>query len=599
MKKIVSLILVSLMLLSLAVPAFAANETREDAMIKTESTWKESFVKNGRTIWYTYSNPEHVTNYEFSQELTVKGVSDSEFSITYGPEGNTVTETSNGAGSMTVIIEDDDKDGNYTFAVSNISGGRSVNFTITLTPIVVEQYFYTGINLSVGDNELAYDSTAANTLYSFHPGGYEVYDDDGNIISTVEGPGTGTYKFTVKDKNGEVVEGALIGDWNNIGYPMDMTGENKTNTITWNVAEENHSFLLGIANVFEDYIITVERLGDFVDNTETIDYVDYVNVHTPVKFDMPEGNIVDVDIKVKNTLVLGTDGYYHLDTAEGPIVYVDLTTNAFNINNAFSNYGALVMRGVYTNAEGKTCGYDFLESMRAYNEAIDEDGYYPMTEDLKLFYELYGTAQAWYDSGKSSYEEIVSGDFLPESAWLVSAYYFKANDSVSNEETDSSTNESFTNDVEVKPVIKEDGNISIPVISSVDYLGATKLSYTFEYDVNKFDFLKLEGLEVNDYKIELLNNKLVLTIVNIEKVTSVKAGEKLFEIVLSPKAGVTIEELNVKVESSYDKISAKEEDKVPAQAPQTGDNMIIVVAVAVIAVVGFVAVIIIRKKTSK
>jgi hypothetical protein len=81
------------------------------------------------------------------------------------------------------------------------------------------------------------------------------------------------------------------------------------------------------------------------------------------------------------------------------------------------------MRGVYVDEMGKKRGYEFLEAMRPYAEALDSDGYYYLTVDLATYIQTYGQNQGWLSKEASPFSLIKTGRFIEQSAWLVNAYY--------------------------------------------------------------------------------------------------------------------------------------------------------------------------------
>ena len=240
---------------------------------------------------------------------------------------------------------------------------------------------------------------------------------------------------------------------------------------------------------------------------------------------MPEGELVKIDISTQHTLVLGNDQFYHLDSADGPVVYVDLkrddTIDIFAAYN--SAYGAITLKGTYINNDGVKCGYEFINSMRPYAEAIDSDGYYPMTVDIENFVKYYGAAQGWYREDLSSITEIVNGEYVPESAWLATAYYLKTSENAGN-------NNSGT---------IEGGNGS--------------------------------GGESSD---------------KIPGVGAPEAGTESDGTVKNPSTG-NVSENNTTTESA------------PVTSPQTGDNMSVVIVIALVALAACVAIFVVRRKTSK
>lgn len=288
-------------------------------------------------------------------------------------------------------------------AVGNIDG--NISCEITFTPdevdveIPMEEYIVSGTVLDIGENAVTMEENAENTLFEFTPSE------------------TGIYTFTAP-------EGVLIGNWNTSTFPYDTNPDGKTNVVEWECTGVGQSIMIGVVGS-EDTTITVAKKGD-ADVQEEIVYVDYENTHIPGEFEieMNEGDkLVNVDITKPQTVVMGEDGFYHLGTADGPVLYVDLISDGFDMSGAWSGYGALTMRGEYVDAEGVSHYYDFLGAMYDYNLALNEDGMYPLTEDLAIYIQAFGGYQGWYMPGLSSFEAIKAGDFNEDSAWLVACYY--------------------------------------------------------------------------------------------------------------------------------------------------------------------------------
>ncbi len=407
MKKILSIILVSVLMLNLSFTVFAANNgsSQANAIVFTKESFSEfgtyqASLKKGETLWYCFENTSLIDEGIFSQLLNCS------CSYEYTVNADSTQYIADEAGFVSVRLEDTDRDGKYYFSITNNST-RKISVFVSLENL--KEYERTYIGLNVGDNEITVNTEVPTNIYDFCP--EEV------------GAEAGLYKFTVKDMSGNVIDDALLGNWGSIGAPSDLTGDEKTNTITWGTTEVSATFLLGVSNVTEDFVITVERLGDYDDGRQHIEYLDYTNIHTPAQFTMPEGNLIKIDINKEHTLVLDANGIFHLDCADGPVVYVDLTSEAIDLKNAYGAYGANVLRLIYTNDAGDQFAWDMINSMRAYAEAMDSEGYYPLTEDLEIFFKYYGEAQKWYEAEFSPFTDIASGAFVPESAWLATAYY--------------------------------------------------------------------------------------------------------------------------------------------------------------------------------
>lgn len=191
----------------------------------------------------------------------------------------------------------------------------------------------------------------------------------------------------------------------------------------------SNSFFLTISNVGPSYIVAlrgsktgavvIERIADAEKPIEPTDYV----LKTPVKSGTYTGGSKTYFDKTASSdtykLVYNSvDGYYHVGTSDGPIVYVDLNNATLSLsdlvaNTAFRHYeyqdGKLVKIWNYTD-----CIVKFVEATKT--------GFYPMTEDLKTIIQLGGGDKGWWDKESLGYlfgEETVN----PDVAWLFFCCY--------------------------------------------------------------------------------------------------------------------------------------------------------------------------------
>lgn len=292
-----------------------------------------------------------------------------------------------------------------------------------------EDYIVSDTILDLGENYLTMADNAITTIFEFRPSE------------------NGIYTFTVSDS------AALIGYWGaTSGYVADYT-ENKTNVLVytmdkgvWKLIEPMDdwgnvivdecyeewacpSIMVGISGIEGEFTLTIEKTGD-AEKEEEIVYDEYINVHFP-----SEDNLVDttgeqvnnVDITKPQTVVKDENGFYHLGSVDGPMLYVNLISDGFDITGPYySGMGAITLRGQYIDDEGNVYNYDFLSAMRAYANVAymceNEDVLYPLTEDLMIFWKAYGTYQGWFNADMSSFEAI-DGTQNADSAWLVSCVY--------------------------------------------------------------------------------------------------------------------------------------------------------------------------------
>jgi hypothetical protein len=142
------------------------------------------------------------------------------------------------------------------------------------------------------------------------------------------------------------------------------------------------------------------------------------------------GAIEYVDVTETHTAVLGEDGFYNLDRADGAIIYVDMNSDVFSFATALADPWGSGQIYVFVYDEngdivkddsGNNIKYNATAAIRAYLNAA-ENGYYPLTEDLIYFYQSYGKSQGWYIPGMSF---IFEGDFDTDTGWMFACCYLE------------------------------------------------------------------------------------------------------------------------------------------------------------------------------
>ena len=268
------------------------------------------------------------------------------------------------------------------------------DYDIYVAPEELDEYEISDVILTLGDNELTLIDTAVTTIFEFCP-------DE-----------AGVYKFTAND------ESALVGYWGaGSWYVFDQT-ENKTNILESTVAEVGPSIMVGISGVSE-VTLTVERIGDAEELPE-IEEIIYENQAELDVFEGVDGELTYVDVVAgEHTAVLGEDGFYHLDTEDGPILYANIAGG--------SQYGCSLIDAM---SYGQVSYYadeltkiDFIEAVAEYEAVADENGFYPLTVDLiEMFCQL-GNAKGWYDTDILGTFIFGDVEINPETYWLFSCAY--------------------------------------------------------------------------------------------------------------------------------------------------------------------------------
>ena len=193
-------------------------------------------------------------------------------------------------------------------------------------------------------------------------------------------------------------------------------------------AELGNIYVIGIdaATNCSAAVLQVTRIGDPAWSIEDEPTIEYAGA-APKPVTAPSG-LVDLDIKssTQHQLVYNEkDGYYHLDSANGPVVYVRMDNPYASIVGMLTEFGN--MTAILYNADGTFKAKEqYAVLMQQYINNMDKSQkVYPLTKDLKYMIENYGNAQNWWNEGEPGYLfEEVSG-VNPASAWMFLYCYKK------------------------------------------------------------------------------------------------------------------------------------------------------------------------------
>lgn len=250
----------------------------------------------------------------------------------------------------------------------------------------------------------------------------------------------GTYEFKTSDPN------AKIGYY---GAPHFVQSEN----VAENVGENSFTlsikasmigsgsggtsiFVVGIdAEEIDNCVLTIERIGDPEWTIEDEPWTVYQPTAELSAYTLPAGaQIAEFDLTASADtydLVLNeTDGFYHLDSAEGPLVLVRLGEDSKYLPGFKTILERSGVNKYFFNEDGsfdKKETYD--QCLLAYFEYMDaENGVYPLTEDLKYIIQQRGDYSGWWDTDSAMYLFVdENGDKVPginsDIAWLFMCCY--------------------------------------------------------------------------------------------------------------------------------------------------------------------------------
>ncbi len=164
------------------------------------------------------------------------------------------------------------------------------------------------------------------------------------------------------------------------------------------------------ATAIENCIITVERVGEPEFSYENVPWDIYKPTVTLGKYTLPAGSaLADFDLKASSDtykLVYNeNDGFYHLNSADGPLVLVRLAKDSkylASFKTILESSGVVKYffdeNGEFVKKE------DYSECLLKYIENVDEkEGVYPLTNDLMYIIQNRGDASGWFDPNHSMY----------------------------------------------------------------------------------------------------------------------------------------------------------------------------------------------------
>ena len=411
MKKIIALLLAMAMLLTLAACGGGSAEAPA-ANASGEIEYKVTIVDG--------------TGAPYTSGVIVRFLKDGEQAAMQPVDGNGAVVKALAAGDYAVELMFTGDASEYHYDAEGLAvTAAAPELTITLThtmsaePVTITDQ---------GADKLAYPVSEGSTFVTLTPGtrNYFLYtptmagtfafssDNENAVIGYYGAP-----HFVQQTSAAEVVDNSF-----SLSIRATMIGEGG-GAVT----------VIGIdaAEGVESCILTIQRTGDPEWSVEDEPWTVYTAKTQPKPYTLGAGSILEFDLTAPTgtyNLVLGGDGYYHLDSENGPLVLVRLTKDPKYLpcfKNILDRSG--VSRYFY-DANGE------FEKKETYDQCLldyiacadEESGTYPLTEDLKYIIQQRGEYVGWWDLNGHSYLFVdENGVPVPginhETAWLFMCCY--------------------------------------------------------------------------------------------------------------------------------------------------------------------------------
>ena len=347
-------------------------------------------------------------------------------------DGNGVAAKTLPAGEYTVELKSTDASASYYYDATGLTlTTENTSVQVILSQNVNEE---TGRTLFAGGQEsTAYAVGVGCTYVKLTPGQRNYF-----LFTPAQ---AGKYQFSLVNNSGTIgyygaphfVQELNAAEMNEDGSFYENVKESMINTTNTGTTV----LVLGIDAVEDNGILAIQRVGDpdwdlpdepWHTYMPTIDLVPYTHDKTMTlgEFDLTASTDT-------YTLVLGSDNYYHLNSADGPLVLMRLGRNSGG-SKYLSDFQTILdfsgLNKYFFDENGEFVKKEIYDQcLLAYFEVMDdESGLYPLTEDLKYIIQMRGDHVGWFTTDGAMYLfKDEGGVNIPgineEIAWLTMCCY--------------------------------------------------------------------------------------------------------------------------------------------------------------------------------
>ncbi len=335
------------------------------------------------------------------------------------------------AGTYDIELKFTDKDATYHYEKGTTVSGSSPEAEVQLAyatgeekeNLFVSNEDHTAYHVNSGCTAVELEKGERN-YFLFTPQEAGTYEFSVVSDADTEIGYYGTPHFVQTTSAAEVVDGKFT---ISVSESMIGTGDTGTTVLVIGVEameEANHA------------VLCINRIGDAEVTLADMPWTIYEKTVEISKYTLPAGSTIkefDITSAAGYTLVFNeADGFYHLNTADGPLVVVRLAKDPkylpcfknildrSDVNKYFfDDKGEFVKKERYSQ-----CLLEYIEC------ADDAEGVYPLTEDLKYIIQSRGEYVGWWD--EDSHDFIFmneNGAPIPglnkEIAWLFMCAYIE------------------------------------------------------------------------------------------------------------------------------------------------------------------------------
>ncbi len=302
--------------------------------------------------------------------------------------------------------------------MNGVSGEATVlNAT---SPVTGERKDYEAYNVNSGKTTVALEAKERN-YFLFVPSEAGTYEISVNNADASVGYYGSPY-FVLAESVEEVVDNKFT-----ISVSKSNIGTAEGGTAV---------YVIGVDGLDEasEVVLSVERIGDPEYNISDEPWTQYQITCeiTPFTLDLPDGKdltYVDIEGDTEDYEIVfnDADGYYHLGTADGPVMYVHLGKGApyvslYTVINGDGAAGGAPIRSYFFDENGEFVKReDYTDILSTYFVNMDQTKYvYPLNDDL--IYIIKNGCSGWWDPTSPDY---IFDECNPEIGWMFACCYVK------------------------------------------------------------------------------------------------------------------------------------------------------------------------------
>ncbi len=267
--------------------------------------------------------------------------------------------------------------------------------------------------------EYLYEAEAITTLGDHNITPLDTVDVTGYCFTP---DAAGVYEITLK------TPGAALHNVGGSPFFATYDSLNEEGVITFEVSESGvgGSCLFGI-QYNGTAVVNIALAEDQTPGTQEYpDWIIYQNTVAPQSFtlQLAEGEALSyVSVYEEHSAVRGEDGFYHLDEANGPVLYVNLARPPYSFVEILA---AGAVRDYFFDADGNFINrIDYTNAVTEFINCADNN-IYPLCYDLMHIISTHGENQGWFDADGTNCWFNRPETMVEDTAWMYACCYVPA-----------------------------------------------------------------------------------------------------------------------------------------------------------------------------